>query len=123
MPWWSWVLIWGGLVVLLVAVLVVGGISLFRKVQLLAAEADRLESITQQLRDELESNPPVRAEPKPAAILRPREAVREERRAYVEARNEAKQLRHEAKLRRARALIATDPKRFQHLVDAKTKGN
>lgn len=122
MPWWSWVLIWGGLIALLIALLIVGAIWLLRKLETVVAELDRLEEITTQLRQQLEANPIPRAQPNRLALLRDYAAVRADRKAYLQERSERRAARHEAKLRRARNLLETDPNRYQHLVDPTMKG-
>ncbi|MDJ1370138.1 hypothetical protein [Gulosibacter molinativorax] len=121
MPWWSWVLIWGGLVVLLLAVLVVGGFWLWRKLAAVMPEIDRLGLIQQELADLAEQST-VPYEPRKTAVLRPAYAVAAEREAFLEAREDRRDARRERKLERANALIHADPMQFRHLVDNPKKG-
>lgn len=121
MPWWSWVLIWGGLVVLLLAVLIVGGIWLWRKLSAVMPEVERLELIQRELA-ELAEQSVAPYEPRKTATLRPAHLVSAEREAYLEAREDRREARRERKLERANALIHADPMQFQHLVDNPKKG-
>lgn len=121
MPWWSWVLIWGGLVVLLVTVLVVGAIWLYRKGASVLAELERLDTLTAAAQEQLVTNQPERHESKAAAMLRPMAEVRADRRTHLRERDSRREARRDARIARAKALIAADPRRYQHLVDARTK--
>ena len=118
MPWWSWVLIWTGLVVLLLAVLVLGAIHLWRKMQGALSEFERfseLESEFAALVDERVTA----YEPRPIALLRDPAEVRAEREFEAEAADDRRWARRERKLARARALTHADPMQFAHLVDAR----
>lgn len=121
MPWWSWVLIWVGLGVLLLAVLVVGGIWLWRKLSALMPEIERLDLIQRELA-ELAEQATVPYEPRRAASLRPAREVFDEREAFVDAREERREARRERKLERANNLIHADPMQFAHLVENPKKG-
>ncbi|MBC7441392.1 MAG: hypothetical protein H7311_02505 [Ramlibacter sp.] len=66
MPWWSWVLIWVGLVLGLLATLGWFGFRLFRK---LMATAEALREIGGQMtRLRLDQNPPEQARFRPAIV-------------------------------------------------------
>lgn len=114
MPWWSWVLIWTGLVLVLLVVLALCGLSLFRKAKLLFGEVEHL----QQLLDSLAPEADARVAPIPdpeSAILRGAAAVERERREIRDDIDERKLARNEARLARARALITADPMQYAHL--------
>lgn len=121
MPWWSWVLIWVGLVALLVAVLVVGGIWLWRKLSTVIPEIERLEDIQQEL-SALAEQTAVPYEPRKSALLRPMDDVLDEREAMVEVRDDRREARRTRKIERANALIHADPMQFAHLVKNPKKG-
>ncbi|KAB1644157.1 hypothetical protein [Gulosibacter chungangensis] len=121
MPWWSWVLIWVGLVVLLLAVLVVGAIWLWRKLNAVLPEIERLDLIQQELA-EVAEQATVPYEPRKSAILRPTRQVLDEREAFVEARDDRREARREEKLERANALIHANPMQFKHLATHPKKG-
>lgn len=114
MPWWSWVLIWTGLVLVLLVVLALCAVSLYRKVMALLAEFETL----QQLLDEQAAVAEALVAPVPdpeSAILRGAAAVERERRLVREDIDERKHARHEARLARGRALIKADPMQYAHL--------
>jgi hypothetical protein len=105
MPWWSWVAIWGGLVVVLVVMLVLLGMMLFRKLMAvftaLGVLADRTE-LLQRAGEILDEQHRELALLVGLAETRRR---REEVRARSRVRRDA---RHDARLVRARSIIAVD---------------
>jgi len=104
MPWWSWVLIWVGLVLALVAVLVLGAIWLWRKLMRLADDLGTLAdqaAVLEQVTDEA----PPRSVP---AVLRDIEQVRRERSVRVARRYERKRVRRQRRLERARRITRLD---------------
>ncbi|MGO1544312.1 MAG: hypothetical protein ACTHXA_08215 [Gulosibacter sp.] len=121
MSWWSWVLIWTGLVVLLIAVLVIGALWLWRKLTALMPEIDRLQLLNEEL-GRLAEEAAVPYEPRRSAILRPSREVFDERDAFVEARDARREERRERKLEHANTLIHADPMQYAYLVEHPRKG-
>lgn len=121
MPWWSWILIWGGLVLLLLGVLVLGAVLVVRKAAALMPEVDRLEALQRELAELAEESvEPYRR--RPVALLRGGRTVRQERSEFVDRRDERREAKRERKLDRAKGLIHADPMQFRHLVDTPKKG-
>ncbi|NLT26346.1 MAG: hypothetical protein GXX90_06815 [Microbacteriaceae bacterium] len=116
MPWWSWVLIWTGLVVLLLVVLALGAIMLWRKATAALDELERLEQVQHGFAD-LVGERVAPFAPAVPALLRPRAEVAAEHEAAVLARDERREARREARLARGRALTRADPMRFAHLAE------
>lgn len=116
MPWWSWVLIWTGLVVLLLAVLVLGALHLWRKAAAALDELDRLQRLEHEFDDLVRGRvtPFVPATP---ALLRPFATVLDERNSVAEAREERREARRQARIERGRALTHADPMQYAHLAD------
>lgn len=114
-------MIWAGLVALLLAVLVVGAIWLWRKLNAVLPEIERLDLIQQELAEIAEQSA-VPYEPRKSAILRPTRQVLDEREAFVEARDDRREARREDKLERANALIHADPMQYEHLATHPKKG-
>ncbi|BDI22640.1 hypothetical protein [Herbiconiux sp. L3-i23] len=108
MPPWSWVLIWVGLVLALLAVLAACGWMLFRKA-MTAAEA--LGELTAKLdlldgaREELAPEPFV------PSILQPRSEVDARYDAVQEARSERRERRRELRIARGRLLTSAEATR------------
>lgn len=121
MPWWSWVLIWGGLALLLIVVLAAAVVWLWRKAEALFPEIERLDLIQQELED-IVADATQPYEPQRVAILRGHRAVQQERHEFTEARDERRELRRERRLARAHALTHADPMQFSHLVENPRKG-
>lgn len=108
MPWWSWVLIWAGLVVLLLVVLALAALRVFRKASAAMAELDRLERIREEYAPQAERLvPEFRA--RASALVRDYDRVVAERDLHIAERDERRELRREARLARARRLIRADP--------------
>jgi hypothetical protein len=104
MPWWSWILIWGGLSLLLVMMLAAFGWLLFRKalavfgaLEALAALAGLLHNADEILTDQRQLLSILDR----GAIRRRRDQVREQAMAR-------RQDRHDRRISRAKALIAVD---------------
>lgn len=116
MPWWSWVLIWTGLVVLLLAVLIVGALYLWRKLRAATAELERLSELESEFADLVAQRVPEYT-PRRLALLRDRDEVRAERELAVEAADDRRSARRERKLARARALTHADPMQYAHLAE------
>ncbi|UAJ77836.1 hypothetical protein IT072_11015 [Leifsonia sp. ZF2019] len=112
MPWWSWLLIWTGLVLGLIGMLAYFAWSLFRKVVAAAKEAGALiekAEVLQVRADELKEEAFHSAVFADAAELR---AGREQSRADKEF---ARQARRDARVRRGKLLVKADPSRFEHV--------
>ncbi|RRJ87168.1 hypothetical protein EG850_04920 [Gulosibacter macacae] len=120
MPWWSWVLIWTGLVVLLLAVLVLGAIWLYRKAMAASAEFDRLEQVQAEFASLAEQRV-TPYQPRKIALLRDLDDVQRERDARAERRDERRELRREAKLARAHALTHADPHQYAFVAELHPK--
>lgn len=114
MPWWSWVLIWAGLVLVLLVVLALCALQLWRKARGLMEEADEL----QRLLDELAARADALAAPAGPpenAITRGLGAVELDRARIRADIDDRKLARHEARLARARRIISADPMQYAHL--------
>ncbi|MGO3151458.1 MAG: hypothetical protein ACTIJJ_02385 [Galactobacter sp.] len=113
MPWWSWVLIWTALVLILLAVLVLGGLYLWRKLKALMAKVSEAESALtpamsqgKPLHAERSSELPVGWDALSAEPIVVRAGLREEKEARKDAR----------RTRRIANLYATGrPRRFSDL--------
>jgi hypothetical protein len=104
MPWWSWILIWAGLCLLLTAMLAMFALLLFRKVVAVFAALEALAALAGLLRDSGELLDDQRERLSIldlVAIRRRRDQVREQ--ALVR-----RQDRHDRRIARAKALIAVD---------------
>lgn len=114
MPWWSWILIWAGLVLVLLGVLAWCALRLYRKAMALAGEADELQTLLDELAARAEA---LAAHEPPAenAVTRGAAAVERDRARIRAEIDERKRERHEARLARARRLISADPMQYAHL--------
>ncbi|WP_374948060.1 hypothetical protein [Agreia sp.] len=103
MHWWSWILIWLGLAILLVGTLAFFGWRLFRKG---VAVVDELSTLTEKIEllqrnvDELTSEAP------PNAILEGYSAVANRRDRDKARRASMRQLRRDARMQRGRLITA-----------------
>lgn len=105
MPWWSWVLIWAGLVLAMLGMFAFFGWRLFRKAVGAMDELGRLMAKTEMLgalADEL--GEPVRI----PAILRDGAEVRAEHRRLADERANRVQVRRDNRLARGRLLVRAD---------------
>lgn len=105
MPWWSWILIWGGLTLALFGMLAFLGWRLFRKVLTAMDEFGRLAEKAEMLgamADEL--GEPART----PAMLRSRSEVLAEHRRTVKARESRGHTRRENRAAQGRLLISAD---------------
>ncbi len=102
MPWWSWWLIWGGLVLALLGMLAYFGVTLFRKAVAAAADLGELSNALSVLDARLDDIAPKRT---PSAVFR--DAA--EFGAVVERNRNTRilrrQQRHDARLARGKLLI------------------
>lgn len=104
MPWWSWVIIWVGLALALVAVLVLGGLWLWRKLMRLFDDLGELADQTAVF-DAVDGEPPPRVVP---AVLRDLEDVQHQRAVRVARKLERKRVRRVLRLERARNITSVD---------------
>jgi hypothetical protein len=104
MPWWSWILIWGGLSVLMLAMLAAFGLLLFRKVIAVFAALEALAALAGLLHvaDDL-----IADQRRQLSIL-DLEAIRRRRDQVREQAMARRQDRHDRRISRAKALIAVD---------------
>ena len=112
MPWWSWVVIWGVLVLAFLGMLVWFGFQLFRKIVAtlddlgkLAGKAELLERRSDDLREE-------RFHP---AVLADASALRQERDQDLADRERRRQARRDSLVKRGKLLVKADPQQFSHL--------
>ena len=106
MPWWSWLLIWGGLVLALVALLASFAWLLLRKFLVLVDDLGALAEKTAVL-GTAATDP---ALPRPElAVLADFRAVRARREQRVRRAVDLRRLRHVRRLARARAITSVDP--------------
>lgn len=110
MPWWSWLLIWSGLVLALLAMLALFAVALFRKAVAVAdALADTAETmqLLQNANTEAEEHE-AEEQRSELAILSPFFHVVERRELVRSQSLERRAIRHEARLERARRLTRVD---------------
>lgn len=127
MPWWSWVVIWVGLVALLIGVLAIGAIWLFRKARAAFHELDRLELVQQEAARLAEEAVSLRehealAARQPIAFGRHSDEVREHHEQQRELRRARALERREERVARGRALTHADPMQYAHLIHHPKKG-
>lgn len=109
LAWWTWPLLWGGLTLILIAVIVVSAIALFRKSLVLADDLATLAETSAALAEvdellEARANEP---RPRPAMIADHDEvrARRHERRRLASDRRHS---RRQARLQRAKMITTVD---------------
>ncbi len=105
MPWWSWIVIWVVLALLLIGMLVFMAIRLFRKgvgvldeLAVLASKAELLDGVADAVEEQREQ----------LAILAGAKATRQRREFVRSAALERKAARHDARIARAKRIIAVD---------------
>ncbi len=108
MPWWSWILIWGGLVLALLAMLALLSWWLFRKavgvMEELGALADKTDALG-RMSDRLAETDTTPFVP---AVLQDRAEVAAVQHAIVRQREERRHLRREKRILRGRMLTRAD---------------
>lgn len=104
MPWWSWLVIWAVLGLALVALLVLGGLWLWRKLMRLLDDLGELAEQAAVL-EAVDDDAPPRAVP---AILRDIEDVQRRRAVRVARKLERKRVRRVLRLERARNITTVD---------------
>ncbi len=102
MPWWSWWVLWGVLVLALVGMLAFFAVSLFRKSMSAFAEFDRLTDALSALDVNLDDIAPGR---KPSAVFQEHAQLALVVERNREARSVKKQQHRDARLSRGKLLI------------------
>lgn len=118
MPWWSWILIWVGLVLILIAMLVLIARWLYRKLLALEAELSRLQSLL----DELEARADAlvtETELARPAVVRDRDEVVAEHRALRRTVDARKADRRAKRVQHGRLLVTDDPQKYAFLARRK----
>lgn len=106
MSWWSWILIWAGLVLLLVGVLLFFGWRLFRKGQALLRETGELTAKMNRLAEFADVDPEKRPR---SSLFADYEQVRHRRENRRERRHERVADRRAARIRRGKLLVHRNP--------------
>lgn len=106
MPWWSWLVIWGGLGLALLGVLALSAWLLFRKFLVLVGDVDDLASRADVLSEVDADDELARPE---LAVLSDIRLVRARRAARIARNQERRFARRERRLARGRAILAVDP--------------
>lgn len=118
MPWWSWILIWTGLVLVLLGVLALCAWWLFGKAKALGVELERLNELLAEFEARADALVAA-AEPSTSAILRGRDAVAAERRSLRRVIDRRKDERRAARLERGKLLTTADPMQYAFLARRK----
>lgn len=113
MPWWSWLVIWGALVVALLALLVWQGIRLFRKFMGAMHALGELSEKTSMLERQAQT---LGEQPFHAAALQSAARLSYERRQDAARRADRRQAHREARVQRGRLITKADPRQFSHLI-------
>ncbi len=108
MPWWSWILIWGGLVLALLAMLALLSWWLFRKAVGVMEELGRLADKTDALSRMSDRLSDADAPEFVPAVLQERAEVVAAHDARVRLREERRHLRRERRILRGRMLTRAD---------------
>jgi hypothetical protein len=113
MPFWSWIVIWGGLVLILLAMLGFFGYRLFVKLMRafdalgeLSEKTAMLDAASEKLAEEHFS---------PAVFADAAELSRSHRAAKA-ARRRRREARREKRVLRGRILVKADPQQYSHLL-------
>lgn len=112
MPWWSWLVIWGVLVLALLGMLAFFAVRLFRKLMAAAAEVTALAEKAQVLSQRADE---LREVPFRAAVFQDADELRAGREQALADRAVARQARRDARVRRGKLLVNADPTQFSHL--------
>lgn len=112
MPWWSWLVIWGVLVLSLLGMLALFAVWLFRKLMAAGAEVSDLAEKAEILSRRAEE---LRDPPFHASVFDDASELRGERELARAERATARQARSDARVRRGKLLTSADPSQFSHL--------
>ena len=110
-PWWVWLLIWIGLVLALIAMLVLVGILLFRKLMRMFAALESLSTkleILEGVSDLADDQRTELDQQAQLAILAGEQATRERRDRVREAAHARRDARHDARIVRGKAMLKVD---------------
>lgn len=113
MPWWSWLLIWGGLILALLGMLAYFAVTLFRKTVAVANELADLTDKLAVLDARLDEIAPER---KPSAVFLQRDQLALIVDGNREARAVAKQQRRDARVERGKLLVRSAENWTKHNV-------
>lgn len=105
MPWWSWILIWGGIIAAGVAMLILLGLHLFRKAAGVGRELSALAYKSELLHSYAEELTADTSEP---AVLQDPAIWREIRQTRKDERDGRKLIRRESRINRGRLLLRAD---------------
>ena len=109
MPWWSWVLIWGGLGLALLAMLALAAWWLFRKMMAVFGELEALAGKAALLENaQAQASGNANDTPQTLAVLDGLHAVRERHQALQDAADERRLARRQRRLDRAKLITNTD---------------
>jgi hypothetical protein len=112
MPWWSWLVIWGVLVLGLLGMLALFAVWLFRKLMAAAADVSDLAQKAEILSRRAEE---LRDPPFHPAVFDDVSELRGERELANAERANARQARRDSRVRRGKLLTSADPSQFSHL--------
>lgn len=112
MPWWSWLVIWGALVVALLALLAWQGIRLFRKFMGAMHALGELAEKSSVLEQRAETLGEHRFR---AAAFQDAARLAYERRQDAARRADRRQAHREARVQRGRLITKADARQFSHL--------
>ncbi|MDQ1577161.1 MAG: hypothetical protein QOH55_2311 [Microbacteriaceae bacterium] len=112
MPWWSWILLWGALVLAMLGILGWLSFRLFTKFGRalvafgdLAEKASALEALVDEVADSFEP-----------AVLADAAALRHAREQQQTDRERRRQTRRDSRVRRGKLLVKADTAQFLHLI-------
>jgi hypothetical protein len=113
MPWWSWIIIWGGLVLLLVGVLAFLTyrivIKSFKTLEALGDLTEKAELLDARARD-------IADEPRESAVFSSALQRAEAWHAILGERRFRRQTRRERRVQRGKLLTKADPHQFFHRI-------
>jgi hypothetical protein len=112
MPWWSWIIIWGLLILALLGMLVWFGFTLFRKFLDVADALGQLAEKTELLDERIDELAPQLSEP---AIFGDRDELAEVVELQSLERERRRQIRRDLLVKRGKLLVKADAQQFSHL--------
>ena len=113
MPWWSWILIWFGLFLLLVSVMALCGWRLFQKLMVTLRELEKLAAVAEVLQRVVDDAP---EEPFRSAISQDFAAVHARRETQRENRAERVESRRNNRVNRGKLLTRADYRQYLYLM-------
>ncbi|WP_111719665.1 hypothetical protein [Homoserinimonas sp. OAct 916] len=112
MPWWSWVLIWFGLFLLLVGVLALFAWRLFQKLMVALRELEKLAAAAEILHAAGDNTP---EQPFRSAVSQDMADVHARREAEREKRAERVEIRRNNRVNRGKLLTRADYRQYLYL--------